>query len=577
MLSMEITRLIERCREGDGEALGLLYAAYAERMRGVCRRYVGNREAVDDVLHDAFVIIFTSFHRLRDAQKVEAWMAVTRNVALKYCEQERTRATAVGEPVEGLADAADEADDEGSVRGVPVEEVMRLIEQLPEGYRRVFRLSVFEGLSHKEIARQLGIEPHSSSSQLARAKKMLRKMMRRYWLLVLLLLLPVAMRWGWMQRMGTETTPNIAEKKETVATQGGREKRSSDERQQSPNDGRRPSLSDMVRPKAIARQEADVADGTDTLSLQLAKADDGDTLSLQLAKADDGNTLPNNHAGDGVREIPRRNLPDLPLPILGKQQKGARRWTLQLAYAGAYDEQRLRNQPYSIRTAPTDATEAPTVPTSIDNWNDYLVYLANHPGEGSPQSREAILQIALNNACRPDGGKMLRTSRHAMPVTWSLALKYRINSRWGMETGLNYSRLTSRFEMGAEGDFIRERQTIHYVGIPVKGIYTLHHSRRWNLYGSAGMSVEMPVRSLLRSDYYVQGTLKATDKAALPHAPWQFSAHTGLGVQYSLTPRIGLFAEPGVQYFLPTGGDVSTYRTAHPTSVTLPVGIRFTW
>ncbi|MBR1558165.1 MAG: outer membrane beta-barrel protein [Prevotella sp.] len=71
---MEITRLIERCRQGDADALGELYKAYAQRMRGVCRRYISDEETVSDVLHDAFVIIFTSFDRLRDAKKAESWM-----------------------------------------------------------------------------------------------------------------------------------------------------------------------------------------------------------------------------------------------------------------------------------------------------------------------------------------------------------------------------------------------------------------------------------------------------------------------------------------------------------------------
>ena len=55
MLTMEITRLIERCRQGDEDALGELYKAYAQQMRGVCRRYISDEQTVDDVLHDAFV------------------------------------------------------------------------------------------------------------------------------------------------------------------------------------------------------------------------------------------------------------------------------------------------------------------------------------------------------------------------------------------------------------------------------------------------------------------------------------------------------------------------------------------
>ena len=84
MLTMEISQLIERCRQGDADALGELYKAYARQMRGVCRRYISDEQTVEDVLHDAFVIIFTSFDRLRDARRAEAWMAaITRNVASK--------------------------------------------------------------------------------------------------------------------------------------------------------------------------------------------------------------------------------------------------------------------------------------------------------------------------------------------------------------------------------------------------------------------------------------------------------------------------------------------------------------
>ena len=95
MLTMEITRLIEQCRQGDADALGELYKAYAQQMRGVCRRYINDEQTVDDVLHDAFVIIFTSFDRLRDERRAEAWMtAITRNVASK-CKERQAAVTTV--------------------------------------------------------------------------------------------------------------------------------------------------------------------------------------------------------------------------------------------------------------------------------------------------------------------------------------------------------------------------------------------------------------------------------------------------------------------------------------------------
>ena len=165
MLTMEITQLIERCRQGDESALGQLYKAYARRMRGVCRRYISDEDAVNDVLHDAFVIIFTSFDKLRDDSKAESWiMSITRNVVSKYKNQLDAFPTIsiddTNEPELQIEETG-----EKNIKGVPLEDVVRLRDRLPDGYGKVFRLSVFEGMTHKEIAAMLDIEPHSSSSQ----------------------------------------------------------------------------------------------------------------------------------------------------------------------------------------------------------------------------------------------------------------------------------------------------------------------------------------------------------------------------------------------------------------------------
>lgn len=69
---------------------------------------------------------------------------------------------------------------------------MAAIDNLPDGYRTVFKMSVIQGMSHTEIAEILGIAAHSSSSQLTRAKKLLRKSLSSYWALLLaLLMLPI--------------------------------------------------------------------------------------------------------------------------------------------------------------------------------------------------------------------------------------------------------------------------------------------------------------------------------------------------------------------------------------------------
>ena len=570
MFTMEIARLIERCRQGDADALGELYKAYAQRMRGVCRRYISDEQAISDVLHDAFVIIFTSFDKLRDDTKAEAWMlSITRNVASKY-KDHQTKATFV--PLEE-AEHLQAAEGESEVRGVPLEDVVRLVDRLPEGYGQVFRLSVFEGLSHKEIADMLGIEPHSSSSQLARAKKMLRKMMQQYWVAVLLLLLvPVTL---FLLKKG-----NIAVKDEkpVVAKQKEMPKKPSTE---SPTEQpHEPVTVDLsVHSSTVV--------GLDTLQSVIAQAVDSvssDTLSNIIAQEQ---IISDTIATDTTETIRKAEIPHYDMAELSPEKptmytNNDKEWSLQLAYAGQYDEQNRYNQPFSYKPTPSAAqslpgpSPSPIIPSSIDNWTDYAAYLANHPDAVSAQTRSVIMRIALNNANRPGEDKILRTSHHQMPVTWSLALKYRLNHRFGLESGLSYSRLTSDFEMGADGNSIREQQTIHYLGIPMKGIYNIYGGKRWSIYGSLGLTTEIPVRSTLHSDFYVNGQYEASDKTTI-RAPWQFSTTFGLGLQIHLTPNVGFFVEPSLQYYIPMKTDIETYRTEHPFTFSLPLGIRFTW
>ena len=59
--------------------------------------------------------------------------------------------------------------------------------------------------------------------------------------------------------------------------------------------------------------------------------------------------------------------------------------------------------------------------------------------------------------------------------------------------------------------------------------------------------------------------------------PCQWSTTLGIGLQYDLTPHLGVYLEPSLQYFFDDGSDMKTYRTEHPLCVTLPIGIRFRW
>ncbi len=174
---MENKELIDLCKQGDEQALGLLYKTYADKMMRICLRYVSDEQTAQDLLHDGFLIIFSSLQTLRSPEKLESWMGkIMKNIALQYLKESRPTSITL----ESITESEEPAESMFSTDFPTYEHLLKTIETLPQGYRNVFKLAVLENLSHKEIAALLGIAPHSSSSQLARAKEMLRKLLSRY-------------------------------------------------------------------------------------------------------------------------------------------------------------------------------------------------------------------------------------------------------------------------------------------------------------------------------------------------------------------------------------------------------------
>lgn len=560
---MEITRLIERCRQGDADALGELYKAYAQQMRGVCRRYISDEQTVEDVLHDAFVIIFTSFDRLRDVRRAEPWMtAITRNVASK-CKDHLEALPTVSLEETSEAELIAAEDEERDVRGVPLSEVVRMIDRLPEGYGQVFRLSVFEGMTHKEIADMLGIEPHSSSSQLARAKKMLRKMMQQYWVAgLLLLLVPVTF---FLLRKGDTA---VKDEKPVVAKQ-----------KETPKESSKESPTDQPQEPVIVHLPVHrtTVIATDTLRNIIAYTVDSvapvDTLSNNIAEqeqADTTQTIPANP------QTPSRNfadiIPDTPIKKLAKHD-----WQLALAYAGTPSSDMTRTDNYMTMPTYTGAT---TRSTKLYNWGEYMDYVNENAPMMDSVSASNMSRVAIINSGHPSE-PLAETKHHERPLTLQLSLSRQLNNRWSLSTGLSYTRMKSTFQGGNENTLIHRTQKIHYLGIPLRLNYRLTSGKRWSLYTSGGLQLDLPVSSTLSTQYIYGGPYADIDTPSAVettiNTPWQWSFGIGAGVQYEIVPHLKVYLEPSLNYYIPLSEAVETYRTEHPLDLSLPLGIRISW
>lgn len=166
--------------EGDRSAARSIYEAHIGYLTAVCSRYIDNDEDVRDLLQESFVRIFRSLDKFqyRGKGSLRAWMTrIVVNDALKYL-RDNSRNSMV-EFKDHLPETAME-EDETDISGIPPEEMQKMIRSLPVPHRTVFNLYVFQRMSHKEIARMLGMAPGTSASCLHRARRMLVKMVNEY-------------------------------------------------------------------------------------------------------------------------------------------------------------------------------------------------------------------------------------------------------------------------------------------------------------------------------------------------------------------------------------------------------------
>lgn len=173
--------MAEQCRLGDNRARQELYERYAGHMLALCLRYTGNREEAEDLLHDGFLKLFSSFDKFawRGEGSLRAWMErVMVNTVLQYLR--RNDVLSQSAPLDNMPlEDYDEPEPE-DCEMIPTQVLMQFVGELPVGYRTVFNLFVMEGKSHKEIAELLGINEKSSASQLTRAKAALSEKVRKW-------------------------------------------------------------------------------------------------------------------------------------------------------------------------------------------------------------------------------------------------------------------------------------------------------------------------------------------------------------------------------------------------------------
>jgi RNA polymerase sigma-70 factor (ECF subfamily) len=169
------SKLIEGCLAGKRKAQNELYMRFARQMYGICLRYATNSAEAQDMLQEGFIKIFSALASYQSKGSFEGWIKrIIINNALNHIRSSaRQPLFADFTEVENLPEPVPDAD--GSAPPPDTETMLKLIQELPEGYRMVFNLYVFEDYTHKEIAEAAGISESTSKTQLMRARNQLQK------------------------------------------------------------------------------------------------------------------------------------------------------------------------------------------------------------------------------------------------------------------------------------------------------------------------------------------------------------------------------------------------------------------
>ena len=170
-----VSQIVERIRQKDQRAMSQLYQMYVEELTSVCYRYIPKADDAKDVLQNSFVKIFTSIPSLdyRGEEQFKGWLIrIVANEALMFLRNKKKLLFVEQNQVTDYIEEDGAAPD---TERISPDELHQLISELPDGYRTVLNLYVFENYSHRQIAELLGIKESTSASQLFYAKQWLAR------------------------------------------------------------------------------------------------------------------------------------------------------------------------------------------------------------------------------------------------------------------------------------------------------------------------------------------------------------------------------------------------------------------
>ena len=562
-MKSKIITLVEKAKKGDTAAFSMLYQIFYPKMKGICIKILKeDKDVADDLVQDAFILALAAIKNLKNSQRFSQWLtSITTNLALKYQEKDnKIRFISLATLDEATTEEIEEETIPEST--ITYDKLMAAIEELPEGYKKVFKMYVLDGLSHQEIAAILNIVPHTSSSQLARAKVMLKGLLDIKTLAVLILaLIGIPIYKNFLNKK-----PSLPQKETSLASHRSAKKKQ-ENKDTLHNNKELPVYSRTKQRQRIIARNMNTTVNHDTTQT---------SIILAIDSIDNNRNITKNY-NDTIFHIDSifssKKNDEYNYIVENDQVKKKGKWHIMAL--GSLGTSIIQNT-YKMITGKDDSASSgqPTGPDGFKDfttWEDYAQYLHRiTPGEPT-QENLAMEEIADHNQ-----GKIIESEHHNKPITIGIAVNKRIGGKFSIETGLKYSFLKSDFRLGTGNYFVDKEQKLHYLGIPLNVSYQLIRYKKISAYSSAGITLHVPIFGKTTVDYITDGfSVYTNDWKVTP--PIQWTTNTSLGIQYQFIPNVNLFVEPTLNWYIPNGSNIKNSWTEHPFTFTVPIGIRFTW
>ena len=168
-------------------------------------------------------------------------------------------------------------------------------------------------------------------------------------------------------------------------------------------------------------------------------------------------------------------------------------------------------------------------------------------------------------------------AKHYRPVTFSVLAKWQFTETLGLESGLSWTMLSSRFTTSSATSQIADQQTLQYIGIPLNMTFSFLDTRLFTIYATMGGMVEKCVDGRVKHSEYVSDKLLLSYVDKVSVTPLQWSVSGGAGIQANFSDNLAFFAEPGLSYHFRNDSQVGTIYREHPLDFRFSFGFRVTF